>query len=89
MIAVGAGEGAAAVTEQLAFEQVARDRGAIERDERLLGAVGKLMDGARENLLAGAAFPGDENVDFRTRDSTCVLHQLAHPPGDYGVLIVR
>ena len=36
MVAVGAGEGAAAVAEQLAFEQVARDGGAVEGDERLL-----------------------------------------------------
>ena len=38
LVAVGAGEGAAAVAEQLAFEQVAGDGGAVERDERLLPA---------------------------------------------------
>ena len=36
LIAVGAGEGAAAVAEQLALEQVARDGGAVEGDEGLL-----------------------------------------------------
>ena len=35
LVAVGAGEGAAAVAEQLALEQVARDGGAVERDEGL------------------------------------------------------
>src|SRR4029077_8134254 len=55
LVAVGAGEGAAAVAEELAFQQIARDGGAIEGDEGLGGAVGEFMNGAGENLLAGAA----------------------------------
>ena len=46
LIAVGAGEGAAAVAEQLAFEQVARDGGAVERDEGL-AARGRRSRGSR------------------------------------------
>ena len=36
VVAVGAGERAAAVAEQLAFEHLARDGGAVERHERLV-----------------------------------------------------
>src|SRR5258706_358240 len=39
VVAVGAREGAAAVAEQLRFDQVPRDCGAIERDERLARAI--------------------------------------------------
>ena len=34
----GAGEGALLVAEELALEQVGGDRGAVHRDERLVGA---------------------------------------------------
>src|SRR5262249_9504240 len=78
LIVVGAGEGAAAVSEQLAFEQVAGDCGAVERDKRALGAVGEVVDGAREDLLAGAALAGAEDADVRARDALSIEHQLAH-----------
>src|SRR5262245_25814788 len=55
LVAVGSGEGAAAVTEELTFEQVARDGSAVEGDEGFLGAIREIMDGAREDLVAGAA----------------------------------
>ena len=63
VVAVGAGERAAAVAEQLALEHVARHGGAVEGDERFRGAVGGAVDGAGENLLAGAALAGDEDAD--------------------------
>ena len=69
VVAVGAGEGAAAVAEQLAFEQVARDGGAVEGDEGFLGAVGEVVDRAGEDFLAGAALAGDEDVDFGPGDA--------------------
>ena len=50
MVAVGAGEGAAAVAEELTFEQVAQDGGAVEGDEGFLGAVGEIVDRAGEDL---------------------------------------
>jgi hypothetical protein len=55
VIAVGSGEGAAAVAEELAFEEVAGDRGAVEGDEGLVGAIGEVMNRAGENFFAGAA----------------------------------
>ena len=84
VVAVGAGEGAAAVAEELAFEQVARNGGAVERDERLLGAVGEVVNGAGEDLLAGAAFAGDQHVDRSACHLLCAQHYLVHLTSDNG-----
>ena len=51
---VGAGERAALVAEELALEQRLGDRGAVDRDERLVGALAVLVEGAGDQLLAGA-----------------------------------
>ena len=63
VVAIGAGERAAAMAEQLALEHLPRDRRAVERHERLVGADRIAMDGAGQDLLAGAAFAGNEDVD--------------------------
>jgi hypothetical protein len=52
----GAGKGAGPVAEQFAFDQRLRYRGAIDRDERAVGAAAGRVDGAGEHLLAGAGF---------------------------------
>ena len=49
-----AGEGALLVAEQFGFEKRFRDRGAIDADERLLGAARARVHVARQHLLAGA-----------------------------------
>jgi hypothetical protein len=49
------------VAEQLAFEQRFRQRGAGDRDERLRRAVARVVNGARDHLLAGAAFALDQH----------------------------
>ena len=63
-LAIGArvGEGAALVAEQLRLEQRVGDGGAVDRDERLLGARRVEVQRARHQLLAGAALAGDEHV---------------------------
>src|SRR5690606_11474970 len=48
-------ERAARVTEELAFEERVRDAGAVDGDERSAPAVGRVVHGAREDTLAGAA----------------------------------
>ena len=65
----GAGEGAAAVAEQVAVERLARDGGADEGGERLLGAVGVVMDLAREDFLAGTGLAGDQHRQVGRRDA--------------------
>jgi hypothetical protein len=51
---VGAGEGAALVAEELAFEQRLGDGGAVDGDEGPLGARSGGVDAARQPLLADA-----------------------------------
>ena len=89
VIAFGAGEGAAAVAEQLALEQLVGDRGAVEGDKRLVCAGGVPVDGPRENLLAGAALPGDEDADVGARDASRERHELEHPAREHRVLTVN
>ncbi len=50
-----AGEGALLVAEQLVLEEVLGDRRAVDRDERPLRPRRELVQGAGEQLLAGAA----------------------------------
>ena len=57
----GPGEGALLVTEDLAFDQVAWQGGAVEGHKRTLGARTALMDGFGANFLAGPAFARDED----------------------------
>ena len=53
----GAGERAALVPEDLALEQRFRDRRAVDRDKRRVGARAELMDGLRDQLLASTRTP--------------------------------
>ncbi len=72
------GEGALLVAEQLALEQVLRDRGAVDRDERLVGARGFAVDVARQHLLAGAALAGDQDRGVGGRDLVGELDDGLH-----------
>ena len=56
-----AGEGAALVAEQLALDQLARDRRHVERHERALAALAVVVQRARHQLLAGAGLAGDHH----------------------------
>src|SRR6202012_3314360 len=65
---LGVGERALVVAEQLALEQLGRDRRAVDRDERPAGALAGGVDRARHQLLAGAALAGDQDRRQRRRD---------------------
>jgi hypothetical protein len=56
-----AGERALQVAEQLGLDQAVGDRRAVDRDERPGVALRGAVDGAREQLLAGAGLAGDED----------------------------
>src|SRR5262249_50822157 len=86
LIAVGAGEGAAAVAEQVAFEQVARDRGAIEGGERFVRTVRRVVERARQNFFSSAALAGDEHRDVCLCDTPREGHYLSHVTGDHRLL---
>ena len=60
-VAHRAGEGAADMAEELALEQFARDRRAIDPDQRPVAAAARLVDGARDQFLAGAGFACDHD----------------------------
>ena len=57
----GAREGAALVAEELALKQRRRQRGQVDRDERRRAARRVVVDGARDELLAGAGLAGDQH----------------------------
>ena len=59
---VRAGERAALVAEQLALEQALGDGGAVDADERPRRPPAVPMNQRGHQLLAGARFPGDEDV---------------------------
>ena len=86
----GAGEGAFFVAEQFAFEQVFGDGGAVDGEERGLGAMAVMIDGAGDEFLAGAAFAGDERGGVRLRDLADeledLLHRLAAADDAHGVI---
>ena len=76
-----AGERAALVAEELALEQRLGERGAVQLDERLLGARAVLVDGRGDELLAGAALAGDEHRRARRRHLQARRRTPAASPG--------
>src|SRR5262249_33737341 len=54
LVAEGAGEGTAAVAEQLALEQALRQRCAVDGDEHAVAARAHAMDGAPQEPLPGS-----------------------------------
>ena len=100
LVGDGAGEGALDVAEEFALQQVLRQRSAIHGHEGLGPAQAVVMNRAGDQLLAGAAFAGDEHggVGCRAlRDQPVhLLHPRARPdhvvqavPGIHGELEIQ
>ena len=77
-----AGEGATLVAEKLGFKQSAGDGRAIDFDESALATRAQIVNGSRDQFLAGAGFAGDRerrsagrSHDFDLRE--CALQRLA------------
>src|SRR5262249_29990183 len=64
---IGAGESPALVTEQLGLDQRLRQRRAVDRHERTVGPGTRLVDRAREHLLAGPTGAGQQHGRVRRR----------------------
>src|SRR2546430_8081611 len=64
LLAIGAGERALLVAEQLGLEQLARQGGAVHLQELLAGTRRRLVESARDDLLAGAALARRSTVVF-------------------------
>ncbi len=77
-LAQRAGERAAHVPEQLAFDQVLRQGGAVERNQRLLGTVRAGMDGLRDQFLADAGLAADQHRQVRGGHRVDLGLQAAH-----------
>ena len=60
-VAQRAGEGASDVAEEFALEQFARNGGAVDADQRPVAALAGFMDGAGDQLLAGARLAVDHH----------------------------
>ena len=73
-----AGECALLVAEDFAFDQRFRNGGAVDGDERLALARAELVDGARHQLLAGAAFAGDQHRGGAGRHHLDQVEDLLH-----------
>src|SRR5204863_590351 len=73
-------EGAALVAEHLRFDEIARQRGAVDGDERLAAAPPRAlaMDRGGDQLLAGARLPGDQDARLRRCDARNQCAQLFH-----------
>ncbi len=78
MARLDTGEGALLVTEQLALDQFAGDRRAIDRDERLPSARRDLVHETRRHVLADAALPGYQERAVDIGDSPEQQLHLAH-----------
>ena len=73
--ALGAGEGSGFVAEELAFEQVVGNGGAVDLDERIPAAVGAGKDEASGNFFADAALSTNE---YGSAGGGDLLDGLAH-----------
>src|SRR5690606_8021785 len=89
------GEGALLVPEQLAFEQALGDRSAVDRDAGAAAAAARLVETAREQLLAGAARAEQHDRDVgighaldRARDADH-LGRRGDQPSEHAVALAR
>jgi hypothetical protein len=77
-----AGEAAADVAEQLRLEQRVGNAGAVDRDQRQRGAPALLVDETRRDLLADAAFAGNQDLGVRTRGPSNLEDDLTYGRAD-------
>ena len=76
-----AGERAALVAEELRLDERLGDRAAVDDEERLVAPVARLVDRARDALLAGAALARDEHRGPGAGDALRQLEDAAHRLG--------
>ncbi len=77
-VAWAPGERALLVAEQLRLDQIVRQRRAAHLDERLLGARRVVVDGVRDQLLAGARLAAQQHGRVGARDLRDLLVDLPH-----------
>jgi len=80
-LALGAGEGAALMAEQLALEDGFRDRRAVQRHKRPADARAEVMQAARDLFLAAAGLATDQHVDVGPGQLQHLASQVIHGAG--------
>ena len=75
----GAGEGAPAVAEHLAFQQMLRDGGAVYRNEGPVGPATGGVDALGKEFLSGAGLPVDQHVGIHPGKTPGILDEILHP----------
>ncbi len=78
MAAGRAGERSFFVSEQFGFNQLRRNRGTVQRDERTAGSRTALMQSARDQFLSGAGFTENADARFARRHALYLRHDAAH-----------
>src|SRR5262245_58926128 len=78
MLADGARERALLVTEKRALDEIAGDRAAVEDDERLAAPARRVVDAARDELLARPRLAGDHHRELAGRNLLQGREDLAH-----------
>ena len=77
VLPLGPGETAFLVAEDFTFDQVGRDRTAIDREEGTGAAPAQVVHSTGHQLFAGTALAGNEHGDRRTRHTgNLLIHQL-------------
>ena len=66
------------MAEEFGLDEVLRDGRAVDREERALGAERMLVDAARDEFLARAAFAGDEYGSIARGDLADRLQDFLH-----------
>jgi hypothetical protein len=74
----GAGEGPFFMAEEFTFDEVFGDGGAVELDERGVGAGAFTVEGAGDEFFAGAAFALDEHRCLGASDLAHEQAQVGH-----------
>lgn len=69
------GKGALLVAEQFAFQQLCRDRPAVDRHKGPVATLGVIVQVARDHFLAGARLAEDQHAGVGIGH---LLHHLAH-----------
>jgi len=69
------------MAEQLALDEVAGQRGAVDRHERASGAPAVQVDGARDELLARACFADDQHRRLAARGRLGPIRDGTHARG--------
>src|SRR5208337_4248072 len=74
----GSSEGSLFVAEEFALQQIFRDGGAVDFDERTGSAARLFVDGAGNEVFANTAFAAQQNGGVGGRDAFNVGQHLLH-----------